>query len=370
MKKFNIFFSFFAASLSLLMSCSEETSGQGPSSFLLATDSEPFSATSPSVARMLAALPIDNSHLAEVYDAVCNSSGKGYDEEYMFRDVLDASSTKSGKGLGSLIREYLDGLYSTKGGGAGQLADELASSGLQIYWPYSDNWDGEQMPYVTYDPGYGLESNYAYRLGDKTDSVLVDEAYAENHPVWVVNTNSDDGFQPIFVPGKAKDAASQQPNATYRRLVLKSFTMLRSYDTWFGGASEFWIKCGAVDGFSASTEAELKLYYPSVTDFLVVVKRKYLRKELPLDALILTDFSNQLEKLAFLVTEDDGGNSTSWKCTAVVKIKSKSYGLELELPYNDKDDIVWRGQLSASFFQEADEVQGRFGDVVLKFALE
>ena len=152
--------------------------------------------------------------------------------------------------------------------------------------------------------------------------------------------------------------------------MLKSFKMLRNYDSWFGGASEFWIKCGSVEGFTASTEAELKLYYPSVTDFMIVVKRKYVGKELPFEAIMVTDFTNQLEKLAFLIVEDDGGTRANWKCSAVVKVQSKSYGVEMDIPYNEKDDIVWRGQLSAAFFEEADTVTGRFGDVVCTFELE
>ena len=152
-------------------------------------------------------------------------------------------------------------------------------------------------------------------------------------------------------------------------LYVKSFQMLRHYDSWFGGASEFFIKCGAVDGFRAETEEDLKLYNPSVTDFMVVVKRRQLGKVLPLDVLLLTSLTPQMENIAFMITEDDGGESTSWKCSAVVKYNSRSYGFEIEIPYRDNDDIVWRGQLSSSFFEGRDEVSGRFGDVVVTFAL-
>ena len=146
--------------------------------------------------------------------------------------------------------------------------------------------------------------------------------------------------------------------------------MHRNYDTWFQGGSEFFIKCGSVNGFSASTEAELKLYSPSVTDFMLVVPRKYLNVKREYDAIILTNFTNQLDNLAFLITEDDGGTQTSWKCSATVKIKSKSYGFDVDIPYKENDDIVWRGQLSANFFQAEDIVHGRFGDVEVEFALE
>ena len=125
-----------------------------------------------------------------------------------------------------------------------------------------------------------------------------------------------------------------------------------------------------MEGFNATTDAELKMFYPSVTDFTIVVKRKYCNKELPYEAILVGDLTSQMDKLVFMVTEDDGGTRTSWKCDAVVKIQSKAYGFSVDLPYNERDDIVWRGQLSAHTFEEADFITGRFGDVVITFELE
>ena len=68
-----------------------------------------------------------------------------------------------------------------------------------------------------------------------------------------------------------------------------------------------------------------------------------------------------------MITEDDGGTVTSWKCAATVKYNSKSFGFDVEIPYRDKDDIVWRGQLSTNFFKGNNVVTGRFGDVRITF---
>ena len=54
----------------------------------------------------------------------------------------------------------------------------------------------------------------------------------------------------------------------------------------------------------------------------------------------------------------------------MVKVQSKSYGITADIPYNEKDDIVWRGQLSTHFFEEEDVVTARFGDVRISFELE
>ena len=203
------------------------------------------------------------------------------------------------------------------------------------------------------------------------DSVFVDEALAVEQPVWVFNSNSDAAFTPLkLTEAAAFSESAQVPLARHRKLLLRSFKMKRNYDSWFGGASEFWVKCGSVEGFNAATDAELHLFYPSVTDFMIVVKRRYVNKELPFDAILVGDFTTQLDKIVFMITEDDGGTRTNWKAEAVVKIQSKTYGFTIDIPYNEKDDIVWRGQLSARFFEEADLVRGRFGDVEAVFELD
>ena len=343
-----------------------------------------------SVARMLSELPLEKEHLQEVYNAAGASAGNGYDEEYLVRDIFEAPGCGVGDDAGTradsrssyehplrdLIREYLENTRSTKGG-ASDVEDyikRLEDKGYQIFCPYSENWDGESMPLITFDPGYGAESNYGYEIrwtadGIRVvDSVFVDEAVAMERPVWVVNTNDDSAFTPLEL--YAKSGPLLETKGQTRKLILKTFKMLRNYDSWFGGASEFFVKLGAVDRFTASTEAEMRLYNPSVTDFMIVIRRSEKGKDIPFNTIMLSDFSNQLDMLAFLVTEDDGGTITSWKCSATVKIQSKSYGFDLDIPYHDKDDIVWRGQLAASFFQEEDIVSGRFGDVEISFALE
>lgn len=341
------------------------------------------------MAGILASLPLGVEQFAEVHDAACSSSGNGYDEEYMMRDLFSSPGSGVGdkgvkssqkgysKPLKDLLEDYARQKYASKAGdmsAAEAWIRSVAESDMQIYWPASEKWDGITAPIITFDPGYGAESNYGYRLRKTedgtiaTDTVYVDENVAMSHPVWVVNRNDDSAFSPLelFLPTKApKDYASAR-----RPLLLKSFTMLRNYDSWFGGASEFWCKIGAVDGFKAADDADLKNYRPSVTDFMIVVKRSDLGKELFYDAIMLSDLTSQMENVAFLITEDDGGTSTSWKCSASVKIQSKSYGFDIDIPYKDKDDLVWRGQLNSSFFQSEDLVSGRFGDVIVKFALE
>lgn len=341
------------------------------------------------LAKIFAELPLEEAHLQEVHKAASSSMANGYDEEYTLQQLFEApgcgvgdSPTKaldSGNALRDLLGDYFRreaaSLSTKSAADVESLLQALAASDTQIYWPFSEEWDGS-YPIITFDPGYGSEYNYGYMVERRSDglhvidSVYVDEEVARAHAVWVINSNDDADYVPadFFRPSSAESETA--PSVIPRQLKFKSITMLRHYDSWFRGASEFWVKCGSVNGFSASTEAELKLYSPSVTDFMVVVPRKQLGKKLEMDSIILTDFTNQLDNLAFLITEDDGGTQSTWKCSATVKVNSKSYGFDVSIPYNEKDDIVWRGQLSSTFFQAEDIVSGRFGDVILEFALE
>lgn len=367
---------------SALVSCSGITpAGPGPAPL------EDTAFTRAEIARIFSELPLGEEQYNEVFDAVSSSSGNGYDEEYMMTDLFSCpgagvgerhSSTRASSystPIRDLFSDYLRDRYSTKAGAADVEAylNALSESALQIYWPYSEDWDGSEPPVITFDPGYGAESNYGYEIvtgpdgARVVDSLLVTEEVARSRAVWVINSNDDSAFTPLDFYTKASSGGSSGTSGG-RQLLMKSFKALRHYDSWFGGASEFFVKLGAVDGFKAKEDDELKLYYPTVTDFIVVVKRKDMGKELPYNSIMLTDLTSQMEKLAFLIIEDDGGTTTSWKCSATVKYQSKSYGFDIDIPYRDKDDIVWRGQLDASFFEEGKDVSGRFGDVVVTFA--
>nr|AGH13522.1 hypothetical protein [uncultured bacterium pUR16A2] len=359
------------------------------------------------VAQILSAIPIGEEQMSEVFSAVTSSSGNGYDEEYTMKDLFstpgagvgdDELGTKApefSNPMKGLIEGYLIEKFTTKSGKADidavqRYIDDLASSDVQIYWPFSEDWDRETMPVITFDPRSSAENNIGYMVVEQEDGtrvieeMIVNEEVAKNRPVWVVNRNDDSGHKSLDMLRKenpdwglggdilvksGSDFSTKSGADDYKMLVLKEFCALRNFDSWFGGASEFFVKCGAVEGFTASTEAEMRLYSPSVTDFMIVVKRRDIKKSIPFNAVLIADLSDQLEKFAFLVTEDDGGTVTSWKTTAVVKVNSKSYGIELEIPYRDRDDIVWRGTLPINYFEKYSGQVGHFGDVDLVFEI-
>ena len=369
------------------------------------------------VARLFSELPISAEQVREVHDAVRASTEHGYDEEYLMQQLFDSPGTGVGSAPGQtrapsyarpmrdLIRERLSDRVKTRAGAEAEIEAFIASlsaSGMQIYWPFSSSWDGESLPVITFDPESEATANKGYQLIPGPDGTLtvretlVDEALARQRPVWVINGNDDSAYLSLeqlrrqdpdwgkggrVLVGRAPEspwsvrgetvtrAGGVRAGDDFRSLVLKDFKMKQHYDNWFRGASEFWVKCGSVQGFYASTEAEMRLYQPTVTDFMISVHRDQLDVVLPFDAIIISDWTEQLDSFAFLIVEDDGGTRTSWKVDATVKIQSKSYGFTVDIPYNQRDDIVWRGSLTSRYFEKYNGDPVHFGGVDVTFEL-
>ena len=340
-----------------------------------------------SVAEILADVPLQNCHLSEVYEAVKTSAENGYDEEYTMRNLF----AKPGVGVGGLatkakfenplkdliVQHLAEGNVTKVTGGmdAESFMQILTASDIQIYWPYSDTWDGKTLPVITFDPENGDESNVGYELLVNEEGVryvkeiTVDEEMAKQRPVWVVNRNSDAAFTPVKASSEMLTPRTKG-DFNGRSLILKDILANRHYDNGFAGASEFWIKIGAVEDFTAVTEAEMYLYNPSVTDFMVVMKRGQIGKPLSMNVLLVSNWTDQMVNSAFMITEDDGGTRTEWECTALVRVESKSYGVEMKLPLNSRDDIVWRGQLASKWLEANNCRPGHFGDLDITFEVQ
>lgn len=356
------------------------------------------------VASILSSVRMTAENMEEVHDAVSASRENGYDSEYTMASLM----RNPGSGVGSDKLEAhakaslgyktysnpLKNIFiehfstSTKAGGitAAEYMDYISGSDMQIFWPYPEQWDGHTLPVITFDPLNGRDENIGYYMDEEgvVREIMVNEEMAMRRPVWVVNNNDDarhvtlevmrknnpdwgSGGEIIVNPTKA----SPSPDAaSISCLLLKSICLKRNYDSWFQGASELFFKVGSVESFSGMKEADLQLFDPSITDFVVVVRRNMIGKEVEVNTVLVSEWTSQLQNCAMMIIEDDGGTVTSWKCNAVVKINSKSYGFEIEIPYRSRDDIVWRGQLSRRYIEATDEISANFGDCQLTFDIK
>ena len=344
------------------------------------------------VARVLARIPLEGEQLDEVYDATHASSVNGYDEEYRMQELFSDPGSGVGGGeptkaegyrkpLRELIREAAlatkasDGLEDPDA-----WLEALSASDVQIYWPFSERWNGDSFPVITFDPGGDAPQNEGYAVGPdgKVTKVLVTEEMAREQPVWVVNRNSDADYKtlemlrredPSWGQGGGDILVTKASSSDNRSLILRSFKARRQFDSWFSGASEFWVKLGSIEDFRASTEGELRLYEPTITDFIVVVRRGQVGEFVPFNAVLVSGWSQMLESCALMIIEDDGGTQTSWKCSATVKYESKAYGFDIDLPLRSRDDIVWRGNLTRTFVEKNSGHTVSLGDVQLVLEL-
>jgi hypothetical protein len=354
------------------------------------------------VAGILARLPLENEQLQEVYDAVTSSSGNGYDEEYTMKHLFECpgsgvgdEASKASASYASPLRDMIQAYVHSSGiTRVGQVVPDadgfleaLMESDIQIYWPFSQDWDGDALPVITFDPEDGSDVNIGYRMVVDDDGfrhveeVMVDEEMASDVPVWIVNRNSDAGYttlemmrreDPEWGEGGGNiivrpDKAAETRASSGKALILRDFTMNRNYDSWFAGASEFFVKIGYLEDLTAMTEAELRLYDPVVTDFMIVVRRSQMGVPQDFNAVLMTDWSPDVDWCAFMITEDDGGTRTEWTSKAKVFIEGKSYGFEISLPLNSRDDVVWRGRLASRWLEENSSLVSHFGDVDLTF---
>ena len=359
---------------------------------------EPLEFTLDEVARLLAAIPIGEDQVAEVLDAVTSSSGNGYDEEYPMRQVFETPGTGVGDTPATRVGAYPTPLrdllateirkqYGTRALDADAFLEALSGSDVQIYWPFSEEFDGDETPVITFDPGGRETRNIGWIRRDdgSVEEVIVDETMARERPVWVINRNRDAEYPSLEMlrredpdwgrggtigPAKAGSApGTRAGDHDFKTLVLRSFKANRQFDSWFCGGSEIWVKCGAIEDFWASTDAELRLYSPSITDFLIVIRRKQVGEVLDFNAVLVSEWTGMLDNCAFMMVEDDGGTMTTWKCSAMVKYNSRSYGFEIEIPLRARDDIIWRGALTRTYIERNNGVTGHFGDVDLVLEL-
>lgn len=228
------------------------------------------------VAAILSSIPFQITHIQETHTAVTSSIKNGYDEEYTMKDLFDSpgcgvgevrtrSSAAYERPLRELIEEYVRSGIVTKSQDGGPddpdvFLEALMSSDIQIYWPFSERWDGAAFPIITYDPEDGSDVNIGYRLSVENDGsrhveeVIVDEAMAAEEPVWIVNRNSDAEYKTlemlrredpawgegggtiIVQPPQSAALSSKSSSGSFKSLILKDFTMNRNYDSWFAGA--------------------------------------------------------------------------------------------------------------------------------------
>lgn len=332
-----------------------------------------------SVAYMLSDLSFDINVCNEVHGAVTDALRCGLDESYYFHEILDGRENKiatksyDNSGLGAIIYDYLSSIQ-TKSTDAGLIdADLLMNSDIQIYWPYSENWDGVSMPAITFAPeDESQDWNYAYVMDNgKIDTIVVNEEYMEQHPVWIINKsdipydalpnfvngefvknnvayirsaeNSDEEF-PTFVP----QTKSGEPVYT---VYLGKMMSEKQHDSVWSGGSEFVVQCGAVGDLQITNENQLTSSNIKVTTMTVLLSRKDIKnkKWKTMNSILVSNWYPNELNAAFMVHEDDNsGEIHVEKFTLSVKL-GKIFSINIDLKRQMQDDYIYKTVYDRNF---------------------
>lgn len=189
----------------------------------------------------------------EMHNDVSTSLKYGLDEVSYLTDAMKHTSTITSRKKASRLSASLQANSEYN-----DLMETIKMGDYQIYWPYSEDWDGKTLPVISFVDTDNEDDQFIaafapVKRGDKIvmDTILIDEKYATNNPVWIVR-KSDIDYQalPNFSKGEftkngilfstASQALVSNQEKVYT-MKLGRFMSSKQYDPWTKGGSEFMI---------------------------------------------------------------------------------------------------------------------------------
>lgn len=352
-----------------LYACNSSDEPMVPQSSPQSSDNN-VSEDSENIARLMASIPLNKEIMNEVFSATQNGLENGIEESYYFADVLSESSTKSASRASStslesvLGRELRSALNKSRSGDQVDI-DLLQNGDYQIYWPYSEDWDGKTLPVITFVPKDENQLwNYGYKQTDNgIETIIVDEEYMESNPVWIIN-KADFSYDELpnfnnnefvkngisYCSRKATDAESSNQTSPTRSAGLPVYTVYlgklmsdHQYDKIWSGGSEFAIRMGAIEHMEIISEEQVKSENARINYVRVCRSRKDIKKKrwAELTGCVLSsDWQPNENNAAFSIYEEDEGGSKDYEASLSVKILGKDIGFSIKMPYGSHDDKI------------------------------
>jgi hypothetical protein len=310
----------------------------------------------------------------EVKTGIETSLLYGLDEELRFREILEPNDNKLRSASKSLLAEKLEEAFGnikmTKSATEALNGDELETfmlnDNVQIYWPYSERWDGKEIPFVTYAPNDDdVTDIMAYRKIVNPDgtyqveSRMVNEAYAKEHPVWIINKNELDydelpdfkagEFEKngrLFVSDLLPDARNEKTLRAGTPVVvfyLGTLTVSTQHDSWIAGGSEFEFTNAQPLGPNYATTGNTVLRETRTRNSIDNGTTGGVWKALN------TDWTEAQVQNALKVVETDGGGTKNWNFSLGVKLGQNEYGISASIPFGNEDDEIYQTVLARTF---------------------
>lgn len=193
---------------------------------------------------------INNSIVESMHSEAVNSASKGLDESVYLEEILNTedAQTKS-EGSKSILKNYFVENYSQALTKTSE-EETFSINDVEIYWPYCENWDGITQPVIvinTYDDSQFIEDDkvYAYKVVEKDneyslDTLIVDEIYSMENPVWVINKSDVSLEEIISIQNASHNNNTLDTKSPYLcETKVVTFKATEHHDVWVNGGSEF-----------------------------------------------------------------------------------------------------------------------------------
>ena len=294
---------------------------------------------------------LDEAFVSAMFDETISSFDAGLEESVYLDEVFKGGvMTKSLSDKQLLIKStLLSGIQTTVKSAASN--EDFVFNNIEIYWPYSANWDGTSVPVVVLNNGgenqyIEDDKTYAFKIDQETgniEKIIVGEAYAKENPVWVIN-DSDVSLNDIiclktgdykntsYVPRKITSSHTASSNVC--ELVANTIQSKKQHDDWLNGGSEYIIYW----------------FLPNVYQNEVLVnstaQMKIARDEISTGKIRQIDFvgnfdwakSQRYNKLK--VIEFDPGKNKNYDITLAIEYKGVKTSLNTKLEGNENDEKV------------------------------
>ncbi|GBU08150.1 hypothetical protein AwDysgo_14810 [Bacteroidales bacterium] len=321
-----------------------------------------------SIAYLITALSDQQDIVQEVKAAVDNSMEYGQDEQLRLIDVLNQGESKMLKsaansplaqGIRRKLQENSTGKMA-KSTENNLLEAFMMQGAVQIYWPYSENWDGKTIPVVAFDPRNGNDWSYAYRKGELSNGVyyidsscIVNDEYAMKNPVWIININETPYENlPNFAAGEfekngttylsAKEAEANALKADFNDTKstqvnvwrMKTMSLSIHHDGFHNGGSEIIVSTA----FPNDSKAGF------ISKFQIDFTRGQInnRRVKHVNKILNSNWKPEQENNALKIVEGDGGGYKHWKADLKIDLGKilGSYNISANIPYGGLDDPI------------------------------
>lgn len=302
------------------------------------------------VVDLLKDVDIDIALSKEIHNFVSNSLSVGRDEDIRIGTMLSTETRSNGQTLfAQRLKQTLKKHSITRGDideSDVHLLDKLVSSDFIIYWPYSEDWDGKELPTLVAAPkDKNVEEAYGLKITQENgrkvyQKILLNEEYAMKHPVWVINEKKDDTNVTYLITSEEDEELPMFTRSATDSIYVWKLTRMKvthQYDTWFYGGSEFDVQVAypVLPGYTAA-----------MTTVRVEFSRKTIRKEnwKYFNHYLNTNWRPEQINNGLSIFEKDDGDPMEVSITVNYKINDYSTGSStIKWTISDDDDHI--GQL-------------------------